>query len=193
MLILQGDIQEQSLLFLLLYHFQQFPSFLLSIDFLLQPLQFFLVPHPDHPLPRIFFLILLVDATLQRIYNLHPFLVPALLLMPDLQLMIFPDPLNQLLLPVEIPLPAVLVLLQILQIMQDLDALLDPTDLVELIIFCLNEADLLTDKIDNVLMVIEEVLEIYLIIELYVGTLLEEQIVEDVYDGFEYSIEQGVY
>lgn len=97
-----------------------------------------------------------------------------LLLMFDLQFMVFPDPLDQFLLLVEIPLPAMLILLQILQTMQNLHTLLDPTYLVQLIILPLDESYLLADKIDNILMVIEEVLQIYLIIELYVGALLEE-------------------
>lgn len=107
------------------------------------------------------------------------------LLMLDLQFVIFPDPFNQLLLLIEIPPPAMLILLQILQIMQYLHTLLDPTYLVQLIILPLDESDLLADKIDNILMVIEEVLQIYLIIELYVGNLLEKKVVEDIYDGFE--------
>lgn len=80
------------------------------------------------------------------------------------------------------------VLLQILQIMQYLHPLLDPTYLVQLIILPLDEAYLLTDKIDNILMIIEEVLQIYLIIEFYIGALLEEKVIEDVYDGFECRI-----
>ena len=42
-------------------------------------------------------------------------------------------------------------------------------------------------------MVIEEVLEIDLIIEFYIWALLEEKIVEDVYDGLESSVQKGVY
>lgn len=103
----------------------------------------------------------------------------SLLFMFDLQLMIFPYSFYQLFLLIEVPLPSMFILFQLLQIMQNFKSLLDPTYLIKFIILPLNESYLFTDKIHNIFMVIEVILEVYLIIELYIGALLEEEGVED--------------
>lgn len=65
------------------------------------------------------------------------------------------------------------ILLQLLQITQDFYSFLDPANLVKFIILPLDKAYLLTDKVNNIFMVIEKVLQINLIIEFYVGAFLE--------------------
>lgn len=99
------------------------------------------------------------------------------------------DAVDQLALSGEGALPAMLVLFQLPQPSQDLNAVADAADLVQLLTLLLDQSDLPADEIQQVLMVIEEVFEVDLVVELNHRTLLEEQRTEDGCDWLENSRE----
>jgi hypothetical protein len=110
---------------------------------------------------------------------------------PHLQLIILPNPLDQLALAGEDTVPTVFIPLQFLQIIEDLNSIPHATDLVELVTLPLDEGDLATDKLHNVFVVVEEVLQVDFLVKLDHRTLLEKNAVENSSDGLEDRAEES--
>jgi hypothetical protein len=90
--------------------------------------------------------------------------MPLLPLGFHFQLVIFPYPLNKFSFPGEYLFPAVLILLEFLQIIEDFNSIAHSAHLIQLIAFSLDEGNLATDKLYDVLMIVEEILEVNLLI-----------------------------